>query len=239
MRCSGVSSTPNGVADDGNFLVDEGNTGTDNVGADVENVLGSDGPDYIEGTPDVNRLHGAGHDDHLLGMGAADVLDGDSGNDELEGAADADVLRGGDQTDRLLAGPGDDSLDGGTGPDTLNGMLGIDTITYATRTAPVAATLDEIRNDGADPNTNGISTAGEEGDLDRGVENVTGGDAGDILRAPAADAVANILRGALGNDTLTAREGTATLDSLFCGPGTDSFAKDPADIQNLCETALP
>ena len=68
---------------------------------------------------------------------------------------------------------------------------------------------------------------------------MTGGDAGDILRAPDADAIVNVLRGGIGNDTLSAREGTATLDSLFCGPGTDSFAKDPADLQNLCETALP
>lgn len=236
---SGVSSTPNGVADDGNFLIDEGLAGTDNVGSDVENVLGSGGPDYIEGTADVNRLRGAGHNDRLLGMGANDILDGDSGDDRLEGGTEDDLLRGGDQTDRLFGGNDDDTLDGGTGPDVLNGQADEDTITYAGRAGRVAVTLDEVRNDGADPNGNGSSTVAEEGDLDRDVENVTGGDGDDILRALVADAVVNVLRGALGNDTLDVREGTGTIDGLVCGPGTDSFAKDPSDTQNTCENALP
>ena len=118
----GVSSTPNGIADDGNFSVDEGLAGTDNVGADVENVFGSDGPDYIEGTADANRLRGAGNNDHLLGMGGNDLLEGETGGDELEGGAEADVLRGGDQADRLTGGSEDDVLDGGTDADTLIGQ---------------------------------------------------------------------------------------------------------------------
>ena len=225
----GVSSTPNGIADDGNFSVDEGLTGTDNVGADVENVFGSDGPDYIEGTADANRLRGAGSDDHLLGMGANDVLEGETGGDELEGGTEADILRGGDQADRLTGGSEDDLLDGGTDADTLIGQAGIDTITYADRGAAVAVTLDGLRNDGADPNADGSSSVLEEHDLDRTAENVTAGDGNDILRAPVADGIVNVLRGGLGNDTLNAREGTGTVDSLICGAGADGFAKDPAD----------
>ena len=235
----GVSSTPNGIADDGNFSVDEGLAGTDNVGADVENVSGSDGPDYIEGTADANRLRGAGNDDHLLGMGGSDLLEGETGGDELEGGTEADVLRGGDQADRLTGGSEDDVLDGGTDADTLIGQAASTRSPTPTAAAPVAVTLDGLRNDGADPNSNGVSSVAEEHDLDRTVENAIGGDAGDILRAPLADGVVNVLRGVLGNDTLNAREGTGTVDSLLCGPGADGFAKDPADLQVGCETALP
>ena len=70
---------------------------------------------------------------------------------------------------------------------------------------------------------------------------MTGGDGDDILTAQLT-AVISILRGNLGNDTLNARDNPspfAEIDRLFCGLGTDSFAMDPADVQNSCETALP
>ncbi len=238
----GVSSTPNGAADDGNPSIDQGHDGnTDNVGADIENVLGSAGPDYIEGTADVNRLSGAGHNDRLLGMGANDVLDGDSGDDLLEGGTENDLLRGGDQDDRLFGGDNDDTLDGGTGYDILNGEADDDTITYAGRTGRVAVTLDGLRNDGADPNGNGISALAEEADRDRLVENITGGDGDDILTAQLIRVV-SIIRGNLGNDTVNVRDNDSTFaetDRLLCGLGTDSFAMNPADVQNSCEIALP
>ena len=76
--------------------------------------------------------------------------------------------------------------------------------------------------------------------MDRRVENASGGDGNDILRAPLANGVVNVLRGFDGDDTLNAREGTATVDSLLCGPGAgDRFAKDPADTQGACEVSLP
>ena len=101
-------------------------------------------------------------------------------------------------------------------------------------------TRDRKRNDGADADQNGKSTTAEEGDVDRDVENATGGSSNDILRAMAANSVVNLLRGLDGDDTLRAREGTATVDSLICGTGTaDRVAKDPSDTQVGCEVALP
>ena len=237
----GASSTPNGIADDGNPGVDQGASGDDNVGADIENVLGSGGPDYIEGTAAINRLSGAGHNDRLLGMGSNDILDGDSGDDRLEGGAENDVLRGGDQTDRLFGGNDDDTLDGGAGPDFLDGQADDDTITYAARAGRVAVTLDELRNDGADPNGNGTSTLAEEGDIDRDVESITVGDGDDILTAQLIRVV-SIIRGNLGNDTVDVRDNDSTFaetDRLFCGIGNDSFAMNVSDVQNDCEIALP
>ena len=228
----GVSSTPDGAADDGNASLDQGTAGTDNVGADVEDVLGSGGPDYIEGTAGANRLRGAGHNDQLLGMGGADLL---------EGGTQADLLQGGGQADSLLGGDDNDTLDGGNGSDTLNGEAGDDTITYAGRAAAVAVILDGRRNDGADPGGNGGSSLAEEGDQDLAVENATGGNGDDVLKAQLAGVI-SILMGGSGNDNLNARDNDAAFaetDSLLCGLGSDRFAKDPADTQDSCEIALP
>jgi Ca2+-binding RTX toxin-like protein len=283
----GVSSTPDGSADDGNDQIDRdsnGAPGFDNVAADVENVIGSDGPDFLDGTVDSNQLLGRGGGDTLHGEAGSDSLDGRAGADTMDGGADVDtvtyavrsagvrvsldnaandgdaggegdnvldtvenvrggagvdVLIGSSAVNRLTGGPDDDILNGKLGADILDGQAGDDTVTYNDRIASVAVTLDGRRNDGADPNGNGTSTAAEEGDLDVSIESAIGGAADDTLRAPVADATANVLRGLGGSDTLNSREGTAAVDTLNCGPGTDRFAKDPSDVQAGCETLLP
>ena len=301
----GVWSTPNGAADDGNAFFDlDDNQRADNVGSDVENVIGSNGADHLVGTTDPNRLQGRGSNDTLIGDAANDVIQGgdgddtlrgDAGNDNLDGglgaddmdggadidtatyagrksnlsvrldnnANDGDVatnerdnvrptienVRGGIRDDILVGSPvaneligdaGADSLNGRGGADTLNGQAGVDTITYSDRATPVAVTLDQARNDGSDPNGDAVSTAAEEGDLDLNIENADGGAGDDTLRALRPDAVVNLLRGLGGNDTLIARDGTATVDNLQCGTGgADEFRMDPSDVQTGCEVALP
>lgn len=47
----------------------------------VENVVGSDFKDYLEGTADANQINGAAGDDTIVGGGGADLLTGGSGND--------------------------------------------------------------------------------------------------------------------------------------------------------------
>jgi Ca2+-binding RTX toxin-like protein len=313
----GAASTPNGLADDGNGFIDRhdggGPTFFDNVNPDIENIIGSGGPDVLQGSTAANVINGGPQADAITGGNGNDELNGQDGVDSIEGGGDQDTLRGdagpdnldggpgadafdggsevdivtyanrsaavrvtinniandGDiatnesdnvldtvenvrggagadlltgnaQANRLLGGNGDDSLNGGDGADVLDGQTGIDTISYANRTARVAVTLDGLRNDGADPNANGISNGAEEGDQDLNIENATGGDGPDILRAVVADAVVNVLRGLAGDDTLEAREGTATVDNLVCGDGTaDQFAADPSDTQAGCEVVLP
>jgi hemolysin type calcium-binding protein len=288
---TGVNFVPDGVDNDGNGYIDVnfgggGGPSHDNVGADVENVIGSEGPDNIFGTVAANRLLGRGGDDLIRGDAGDDNIDGGTGADTIDGGADvdtatyasrtanvrvtigggaddgeiasnegdnvtgtvenvtggggADVLRGTAAANLLTGGPGDDTLNGRLGKDILNGQDGIDTITYADRTAGVAVSLDGVANDGADPDGNGKSTVAEEGDRDRSIENAEGSTGDDILRATAANAVANLLRGLAGDDRLNAREGTATVDTLDCGTGAgDRFAKDPSDTQAGCEIAIP
>ena len=237
-------------------------------GAEVDDLAGGPGDDELVGGAGADTLDGGLGADGIDGGADTDIAtyatrnapvrvtlndvanDGDIATNEgdnvmttvenVRGGSDADVLNGGAANNRLIGGGGDDSLNGGDGADVLDGQQGVDTIFYTARTEAVAATLDGIRNDGGDPNGNGTSTAAEEGDLDLAIENVNGGSGNDILRAPVADAVSNVLRGLDGDDTLNAREGTATVDTLACGNGAaDRVAQDPADAQSGCEVSLP
>ncbi len=160
--------------------------------------------------------------------------------ENVRGGSVADVLNGSPASNRLIGGAGDDSLNGGEGADVLDGQAGSDTANYAGRAEAVAVTLDGLRNDGADPNGNGISTVAEEGDLDLGIENVSGGSGSDILRAPVADAVATSCAASTATTRWTPARGRATVDTLACGNGAaDRVAKIPADAQSGCEVSLP
>jgi Ca2+-binding RTX toxin-like protein len=145
LRTSQLTITLDGTAGDG--AQGEG----DNVGTDIEHVLGgsaadtlvgSAGPDDLDGGPADDRLDGLGGSDHLqgglndsgndrvVGGPGNDVLEGDAGDDMLDAAAGDDQVFGGGGSDTLLGasgkdalagGPGSDGLDGGDGDDTLNG----------------------------------------------------------------------------------------------------------------------
>ena len=93
-----------------------GHAGGDELGADIENVMGSDHDDTITGTDDVDIGN------KLWGLGGNDTLSGRDGSDWLYGGAGDDSLSGGDE---------DDTLEGGPGADTLTGGLGADTASYA------------------------------------------------------------------------------------------------------------
>jgi Ca2+-binding RTX toxin-like protein len=82
----------------------------DNIGADVEKVLGGLGNDKIVGNALNNTLQGGAGNDTLLGQ---------AGDDLLVGGAGADLLDAGDGDDVLLA------IDAAN-TDTLKGGLGFD-----------------------------------------------------------------------------------------------------------------
>jgi Ca2+-binding RTX toxin-like protein len=171
----GALSTPDGAANDGNDQIDQsvnGGGGTDDVGSDVENIIGSEGPDTLVGSAAANRITG--------GPGN-DALHGEEGNDTLDGESGADVLDG--------------------GPDT-------DTATYAARTAPLRATINNVANDGE---TN------EGDDVQTTVENLLGGSQADVLTGSGqANSITggdgdDILNGGAGSDTIDGRAGIDTL----------------------------
>ena len=144
----------------------------------------------------------AGGGDDVVNTSAVNkptVLNGGTGNDRLTSGPAADALNGGD---------GNDVLDGGTGADFLSGGAGQDTATYASRTAGVTVSLDNVANDGA---------PGEKDDVRSDVENLTGGSGDDTF---TGDKDSNTLIGNGGNDKLFGGDGADVLDG---GTGADQL----------------
>jgi Ca2+-binding RTX toxin-like protein len=137
----GVSSTPDGAANDGNDQLDRSSSGsgaTDNVGSDVENIIGSEGPDTLVGTAAANRITGGPGNDAMHGAEGNDTLDGESGADVFDGGPNIDTATYATRTAPLRVkvdnvpndgevAEGDDvrttveNLLGGNGPDVLTG----------------------------------------------------------------------------------------------------------------------
>jgi Ca2+-binding RTX toxin-like protein len=215
--------------------------------------------------PAVERLEGGAGADRLTASALVDSeLSGGPGRDELTGGPRADLLAGGDGDDALAGGPGDDLAapsdaiaapgEGGgepgenegsevdAGADTFSGGDGFDTLSYATRVAPVAATLDGVANDGeanerdnAGPDVEAI-TGGRGADRLVGserTERFTGGAGDDVVEpGPGIDEV----RAGDGNDTVRAQDGTG--EWISCGAGTDTLSGDHDDVPVSCETAV-
>ncbi|MEL7466528.1 MAG: hypothetical protein AAFN79_20815, partial [Pseudomonadota bacterium] len=202
------------TGDDGDNVLDgrnEDDTLTGGGGDDT--LIGGFGDDTLDG-----GANGAGGDTasferatsivnvDLRIEGAQDT--GTTGNDVLIGIENviggsrSDELTGDDGANRLEGRDGDDTLEGGLGDDTLiggsNSSLG-DTASFAEATTQVTV---DLRIEG--PQDTGA--AGSDTFLD--IENVTGGEASDLL---TGDDGANRLAGGGGDDT------------LFGGLGDDTF----------------
>ncbi len=158
---------------------------------------------------------GAAGNDTLIGGNGSDVLIGCAGDDNLSGGGGADTLLDGALN---CAGGGNDTMDGGTGPDAIFGGPGLDTVTYASRTASVFVSLDNVANDGE---------AAEGDNVADDVENVTGGTGDDnITGSPAA----NIISGGGGDDVLVGEpndnsggSGSSGNDVIVGGDGNDAL----------------
>ncbi len=84
----------------------------DDVGLDVEEVRGGNGPDTLTGSAGRNSLDGGGGDDTLHGRAGDDSLFGRTGDDRTFGEDGQDTIEGGD---------GNDTVDGGPAVDVLYG----------------------------------------------------------------------------------------------------------------------
>ena len=103
----------------------------DNIGADVEDVIGGAAGDILAGNDLFNQLDGGGGDDVLAGGFGGDVLLGgfnDAGSDTLEGGAGDDTGNGGPGDDGLRGGDGSDTVDGAAGSDVVDGGNGDDAV---------------------------------------------------------------------------------------------------------------
>ena len=111
-------------------------------------LIGGDGPDFLEGSGARERIVGRSGDDELRGGEGADhilggpgsddingnqgtdYINGNSGDDLLHGGMDDDTVHGGKDNDQVYGDLGNDTLYGDRGNDTLYGGEGDDTFVY-------------------------------------------------------------------------------------------------------------
>jgi VCBS repeat-containing protein len=110
--------------------------GTDAL-RDVENAIGGEGADSINGNAAANVLEGRGGIDNIWGRGGDDTIRGGDGNDILVGGfggnapgSGKDTIFGGDGNDQLFGEDDNDILWGGTGADQYAGGAGNDTLYF-------------------------------------------------------------------------------------------------------------
>ncbi len=212
----------------------------------IENVIGSDFNDIIDGGSGANVLTGGLGDDFITGRAGADTLWGNAGNDTLDGDGGADLVDGGADNDTVLA----DSLDDGSG--TFTGGTGIDALkadldAVAVNWLLVNAGFETISgSNAADTIDLTGSLVGATVNGRNGNDLLTGGDGNDTLNGGNNDDTifgglgGDIIRGEAGADTLyannLANDNDGIRDRLFGGADVDSFfdivGADPLDTRN-------
>lgn len=86
----------------------------------MADILGSNGPDTLNGFIYSDRIWGYDGNDILNGDNSSDILYGGSNNDLLNGDNGDDQLFGGNDNDWLIGGNGKDTLNGGSGNDIFD-----------------------------------------------------------------------------------------------------------------------
>lgn len=212
---------------------DDGESGEgDTVAADIENIRGGSGKDFIDASAMTLASHiliGGAGDDTLIGSTMADHLYGGEGNDTLKGGGGDDILEGGDGDDIVQGGQGNDIIQGGG----LNcpiatpvgcvaattAKIGINTIDYADRTAAVYVNLGDLAS----------LPMGETGESDvvTDMRSIRGGAGNDVLTGDGND---NTIWGGNGNDVIHGGGGN---DALY-GEGGDDQLYGEAGNDFLC-----
>jgi Ca2+-binding RTX toxin-like protein len=205
-------------------------------------LLPSTGADAVTGGTDgtAGGAHGAGGDVVSYSDLAVEIVASlEAGQATVSGLtqtlAELEGITGGDGDDTLTGGPGIDSLNGGPGDDELRprgrgvnvgGTHGTpggahgdrgDTVSYADLVAPASASASLAPGPGSGSVSGGTPHSIES------VENLTGGPGDDTL---TGDGAVNVLRGGVGNDTISGGGGN---DDVQGADGLDILAGDAGD----------
>lgn len=78
----------------------------------------TNGDDVILGTPGPDTINGLGGNDRICSGDRGDTVDGGPGNDRIFGFKGSDTLSGGTENDRVVGGKGTDVCNGNAGTDT-------------------------------------------------------------------------------------------------------------------------
>ena len=202
-----------------------GHAGGDVINS-IENVIGSDYGDDLEGDSGANRLSGGPGNDEISGHGGNDVLEGGAGADRLAGGAGGDTASfehsNAAVTVRLHSG----EVGGGDAEgDTFAAMMTVDYtdrdgVTQQETVPDIEHLLGSSHNDTLAGDSRANRLEGGAGD-DRLYGGPGGGD-DVLLGGPGADA----LFGGIGDDVM---EGGAGADTLRGGPGIDTASYEQSD----------
>ncbi|WP_084506708.1 M10 family metallopeptidase [Geminicoccus roseus] len=198
------------------------------AGSVIENALGGEGGDRIEGNGQANRLEGMGGDDLLFGDGGADALFGGAGDDRIEGGDGDDLVSGQHGGDLILGGEGDDWLHGFAGADRLFGEGGRDVLSGGDGSDRLYGDLGDDLLDGGSGDDflyGGVGdnrlSGGTGADLvagGGGSDWLVGGAGADLLDGGSGD---DLMFGGAGDDLIIAWYGQDTIDG---GAGTDTLS---------------
>jgi Ca2+-binding RTX toxin-like protein len=185
-----------------------------NAGNDLLHMLSTAALPLTE----AGTINGGTGNDNMLGANGNDVMNGSDGDDIMRGGVGNDSMNGGTGINSLDGQDGNDQMTAGTGRDVFIGGAGTDGVSYATRTASLNITLDNVANDGqlllAIP-----FPIFENDNVQNSVENVSTGAGNDVVTASQVVAANNVFAGGAGNDRFTGHAGN---DSFICGDGNDT-----------------
>lgn len=203
-------------------------------------VVGTEGPDTIEVTRDVDQfvvvenggepqsfsrfglnriqINGRGGADDLRtrGIPVVTVINGGDGDDYINSSRAQSFLRGNAGDDTIIGSGLRDVISGGSGNDFIRGQAANDVLGGGNGNDTILGTSGADEIDGGDGSDSILGGAGAD-DLFGGVGNDTidGGDGSDVLRGSAGG---DLIRGKSGADTLLGGGGSDTLEG---GDGTD------------------
>ncbi|KAB2884294.1 MAG: hypothetical protein F9K34_09170 [Albidovulum sp.] len=178
-------------------------------------IIGTEGPDDIEGGPVGENIVAGGGDDAVRGHEGADIVFGGEGADVLDGGGGDDVIFGGGGNDRISGGGGADQLYGEDGDDVLHGDAGDDLLDGGAGSDVLFGGEGEDRliGDAGDDVLHGdagddLLDGGAGADLmhDGGGSDTVRGGAGDDRIVASADGAADWLDGGDGHDELDYRD---------------------------------
>ncbi|HEX8521096.1 MAG TPA: calcium-binding protein [Tepidisphaeraceae bacterium] len=218
-----LNVTFDGVANDG---IQKGGKGieTDNVGGDVERILGTPGADKIVANDNVSR--------YFRGQKGNDTIQAGAGNDTIEGGDGDDLLDGGEGNNSVSGGRGDDKLFAGGGNDTLVGGDDAQDVTataggkmkpsamVSDKDAMSAGNGDDSCLGGADNDTIIGSMGNDTIDGQAGDDNLGGLEGNDLIKGSAGR---DIIEGGNDDDWI---DGGTGVDSIDGGDGKDTLTDD-------------
>ena len=193
---------------------------------DIENIIGSDYGDVLEGDSGANWFDGGPGNDEISGNAGNDVLEGGPGADRLTGGAGEDTASYAQSATEVVVRLHSGEIRGGDAEgDTFAALV---TVEYTDNNGDTQQeTVPDIEHLRGSPHADTLAGDSRANRLEGGAgdDRLFGGPGGGddiLLGGPGADA----LYGGIGDDVL---EGGADADTLRGGAGTDTASYEQSD----------